>query len=248
MTKTYRGKSSIFVDYLNCEAFANCLLSHGNMSLLRSQKLYQLPPRGQKKSVTCTNEVLYGTTVVVLRITVRWSPFINGKIWSETNAQPAPGAKKSTTAALKASALPHIKRQHRAPPGKSIQTRRSFTSCHGLVLRVKLCWHKRRTHYLYAMHCPTPLCKYRAALLDAGAPVCTHASVRSWLQAARLCTRLHFILSFWVCRKFTCRSPSMLLWTRGQACVWICAFECNCSQQTRTFGTITADEGHQQCL
>lgn len=136
---------------------------------------------------------------------------------------------KSTTAALKASALPRIKHQHRAPPGKSIQTHRSFTSCHGLVLCVKLCWHKRGLHYLYAMHCPTSLCKYRAALLDVSVPVCTHAFVRLWLQAARLYTHLHFILSFWVCHKFTCRMPSMLLWTREQACMWICAFECNCS-------------------
>lgn len=117
---------------------------------------------------------------------------------------------KSTAAALKASALPHIKHQHRAPRGKSIQTCRSFTSCHGLVLYVKLCWHKRGLHYLYAMHCPTPLCKYRAGLLDVSAPVCIHAFARSWPPAARLYMHFHFILSFWVCHKFTCRMPSTL--------------------------------------
>lgn len=134
--------------------------------------------------------------------------------------------------ALKASALPHIKRQHRAPRGKSIQTCRSFTSCHGLVLYVKLCWHKRGLHYLCAMHCPTPLCKYCAALLDVSAPVCTHAFARSWLQAARLYTHFHLSCHF----GFAINLPAECLlccrgcrWTRKQACVWICTFECNCS-------------------
>lgn len=83
-------------------------------------------------------------------------------------------------AALYVPALLHVKPPRRPSSGKSIQTRRSFTTCHRLVLCVKLCWHKRGMHYLYAMHCPTLLCKYLAS-----ACVCVHTCVCVLMTAGR---------------------------------------------------------------
>lgn len=79
--------------------------------------------------------------------------------------------------------------------------------------------------------------------------LCVHVCLcaHGWRPGWHIYTHLHFILSFWICHKSTCRISCFCAACKN-VCLWIYVFECNCSEHTRTFETITGDEGHQQCL